>query len=134
MIDVEKQNMTVWRNQLPAWRLPQRQLVQQLNNMRHIATVAKAGMDELSSNYEYSVYKMHTALAIAAQMREKIAAGNIPPEEEAAYQRDEEAFQKRMLEIAEVASCQILEEQQRAPEALKTRGLIDGLSSLLLGG
>jgi len=134
MSDVKDQGLTVWQKQFPALRLPQRQLAKQLGRMQYIATVAKAAMDELSDTYAYNEFKMHTTMAVTAQLRKHIAAGNISPEEEAAYQHDAEEFLKRMLEVGQVAGCQILEEQHRAPETMGNGSLIDDVRSFLLSG
>ena len=128
------QAVAVWQNQLPVRKMPQRQLAKQLSRMQYIATVAKAAMDELSSNYAYNEFKMRTTLAVTAQLRKDVAEGRISPREEAAYQQDTEEFLKQMLEVVELAGCQILQEQQQAPEIAGNGSLIDDILSFLFDG
>lgn len=136
MSDLKDKSLALWQSQLPALRLPQKQkqLASQLDRMQYIATVARTAMDELSNNYEYGEFKMHTALAIAAQLRKDIAAGCISPEEKAAYQRDTEEFLQRILDVVQVANAQILQEQQRLPETMGDGSFIDELMSFFSGG
>ena len=133
MNDVKDKTLIVWQNQLPALQLSQKRLAKQLSRMQYIATVARAALDELSNNYTYSEFKMHMALAVTAQLRKDVAAGRISPEEEAVYRRDTEGFLKRMLEVVQVASCQILKEQQRVPETMGNGSPIDDLLSFFSG-
>ena len=131
--DPKVQDLTVWQNQLPTLKLSQSQLAKQLGRMQYIATVAKAAMDELSSNYTYSEWKLRTTLAVTAQLRQAIDAGDISPEEETAYQQDIEAYLAQMLEVVQVAGGQILTEQKRAAKVAGKGGLIDDLRSFFGG-
>jgi hypothetical protein len=133
MSNQKNKSLAVRSNRLPEWRPAQRQLARQLRRMEYIAEVAKAAMDELSDNYTYSEFKMRTSMEITTKLRKDIAAGHIPPEEEEAYRHDTVEFLRRLLEVNQEASRQIRREQQRVPEILDNRNLIDDLISMLSG-
>jgi hypothetical protein len=137
MSDTKNRGLTVRRDQLPASRALERRLGKQIDRMRCIGNVAKAAIDEHSETYTYTWYKTHMALAVTARLREAIAAGHISPEAEAAYQRDIEAFLQRMLAVAELASRQILIEQERSHDAMDNGSffeeVVDELVALVLG-
>ena len=125
--------ITFWKGNLPALPLSQRQLARQLNHMQYIAAVAKAAMDEMSNSYSYAEWKVATTHAVTAQLKQALAAGNITPEEEAAYRSLMQKYLDTMQQIGQEAAARFLGELQRIPTAEGNSDLVEMLR-LFFGG
>lgn len=114
---------------LPAERAIGGQVARHMDSMRNIAELAKAAMDEISETTGYSVYKTATTLAGAEVI--KRAIGELPPNQQAAFQAQLLQYLQFMLKLSLNANENIARTAQQGDK--DTRSNMEKLADWLGG-